>query len=114
MGTMVPYCQKAVKELNASGLSVGLMAMSCPKDPDLAAIREAARTGAVVTCEDHNVWTGLGASVAEALALGGIACRLEMLGVRRYASSGTPDDLYAEQGIDPASVVAAVKKLVKG
>ena len=53
----------------------------------------------------------IGATVAEALALSGIACKLEMLGVRCYASSGMPDDLYAEQGIDPASVVAAVKKL---
>lgn len=113
MGTMVPYCQKAVAELNASGLSVGLLAMSCPKDPDIASIKAAASTGAIVTCEDHNVWTGLGASVAEVLALHGIQCRFEMLGVRRYASSGTPDDLYAEQGIDPASVVAAVRKLLE-
>jgi len=112
MGTMVPYCQRAVAELNAAGLSVGLVAMSCPKDPDVEAIKAAAKTGVLVTCEDHNVWTGLGASVAETLALSGIACKLEMLGVRRYASSGTPDDLYAEQGIDPASVVAAVKRLV--
>jgi len=114
MGTMVCYCQKAVAELNAAGLSVGLIAMSCPKDPDAEAIRKAAATGVVVTCEDHNVWTGLGASVAQVLAANGIACRLEMLGVRRYASSGKPDDLYAEQGIDPASVVQAVKRLVAG
>ncbi|MBM4031127.1 MAG: transketolase [Planctomycetes bacterium] len=113
MGTMVPYCLGAVESLRKEGLGVGLLGMSCPKDPDMAAIREAAKTGVIVTCEDHNVWTGLGASVAEALALGGIACKLEMLGVRRYASSGTPDDLYAEQGIDPASVVAAVKRLTK-
>ncbi len=113
MGTMVPYCQKAVKELNASGLSVGLMAMSCPKDPDVEAIRTAAKTGVIVTCEDHNVWTGLGASVAEVIALSGIACKLEMLGVRRYASSGTPDALYAEQGIDSSSVIRAVNRLVE-
>jgi transketolase len=113
MGTMVPYCLKAVEELNARGLSVGLIGMSCPKDPDVEAIKMAAKTGVVVTCEDHQVWTGLGASVAEALALSGISCKLEMLGVRRYASSGTPDDLYAEQGIDPASVVKTVRKLLR-
>jgi len=112
MGTMVGYCLEAVETLRKEGLSVGLIGMSCPKDPDLAATREAAKTGAIVTCEDHNVWTGLGASVAEALALEGITCRLEMLGVRRYASSGTPEDLYAEQGIDPAAVVQTVRRLV--
>jgi transketolase len=113
MGTMVPYCLQAVDQLRDDGHKVGLIAMSCPTDPDLKAIRAAARTGAIVTCEDHNVWTGLGASVSIALATCGIACRLEMLGVHGYASSGKPDDLYAEKGIDPASVVKAVKKLLR-
>jgi len=113
MGTMVAYCLKAVEALKEQGLSVGLSAMSCPVDPDVRAIKAAAKTGAIVTCEDHNVWTGLGSSVSLALAMNGISCRLEMLGVKRYASSGTPDDLYAEQGIDPAAVVKAVKKLVR-
>jgi len=112
MGTMVAYCLKAVEALRAEGLSVGLIAMSCPKDPDIAAIKTAATTGVIVTCEDHNVWTGLGASVAEALALNGLSCKLRMLGVGRYASSGTPEDLYAEQGIDPASVAKAVRELL--
>ncbi len=113
MGTMVPYCQQAVDDLREDGHDVGLIGMSCPVDPDIKAIRRAAKTGAIVTCEDHNVWTGLGASVALALATNGIACRLEMLGVRGYASSGTPEDLFAEQGIDPASVKKTVKKLLR-
>jgi transketolase len=113
MGTMVSYCMTAVDALAEAGLSVGLIGMSCPAAPDMKAIKAAARTGAIVTCEDHNVWTGLGASVAMALARSGIACRLEMLGVADYASSGTPDDLYAEKGLDPKSVVKAVKKLVR-
>jgi len=113
MGTMVCYCLAAVETLKGQGYSVGLIGVSCPAAPDVAAIKAAARTGAIVTCEDHDVWTGLGASVSMALATSGIACKLEMLGVKRYASSGTPDDLYAEQGIDPASVVKAVKKLVR-
>ena len=113
MGTMVSYCVQACDLLREAGLEVALYAMSCPTAPDLKAVRAAARTGAIVTCEDHNVWTGLGSSVALSLATLGIACRLEMLGVRRYASSGKPDDLYVEQGIDPKSVVRAVKKLLR-
>jgi len=113
MGTMVSYCLQAVEALAEQGLKVGLMAMPCPTEPDMKAIRAAARTGAIVTCEDHNVWTGCGATVATALALHGIACPLEMLGIRDYASSGTPDALYAEKRIDPASVVKAVKKLTR-
>jgi transketolase len=112
MGTMVGYCQQAVDRLNAEGHRVGLIAMTCPADPDIAALRAAAKTGAIVTCEDHSVWTGLGASVALALARLGLPCKLEMLGVHHYASSGTPEDLFAEKGIDAASVVKAVRKLL--
>ncbi|MFW6107201.1 MAG: transketolase [bacterium] len=113
MGTMVSYCLRSVEQLREEGHKVGLIALPCPTDPDVKALRAAARTGIIVTCEDHNVWTGLGASVAMALAREGLACRLEMLGVDDYASSGTPDDLFAEHGIDPASVVKAVKKLIR-
>jgi len=113
MGTMVGYCLEAVAALEAQGLRVGLIGMSCPTDPDMKAIRAAARTGAVVTVEDHSKWTGLGASVGMALSLQRIPCQFEMLGVADYASSGTPDDLYAEHGIDPTSVAKAVKKLVR-
>ena len=113
MGTMVPYCLAAVEALNAQGLSVGLIGMSTPTDPDMKAIRAAAKTGAIVTCEDHNVWTGVGSSVSIAMAMMGLSCPITMLGVGRYASIGTPDDLYAEQGIDPKSVAKAVKKLIR-
>ena len=113
MGTMVPYCFQAWQMLADEGLKVALIAMACPTEPDVAAIRRAARTGAIVTCEDHNVRTGLASTVAQVIADKGLATSLTALGVARYASSGTPADLYAEQGIDPASVVKAVKKLVR-
>ena len=113
MGTMVAYCVEAVDALAAEGIQVGLMGMPCPTHPDMRAIRAAAKTGAIVTVEDHNVWTGCGATVAMALALEGISCPLEMLGVHDYASSGTPLDLYTEKGLDPKSVAKAVKKLIR-
>jgi len=113
MGTMVSYCLDAVETLAAKGHSVGLIGMSCPVAPDIKAIKAAAKTGAIVTCEDHNVWTGLGSSVSLALSMNGIACEFAMLGVDGYASSGTPEDLYAEKGIDPASVARAVARLIR-
>ena len=113
MGTMVSYCLQAVEALADEGYKVGLIGMACPTDPDMRAIRAAAKTGVVVTCEDHSKWTGLGASVGMALAMKGLGCQFEMLGVDDYASSGTPDDLYAEKGIDPAAVARAVKKLIR-
>ncbi|MFW6162559.1 MAG: transketolase C-terminal domain-containing protein, partial [Planctomycetota bacterium] len=113
MGTMVGYCLQAVEALKEKGHKVGLLGMPCPTDPDMRAIRAAAKRGPIVTCEDHNKWTGLGASVGMALALMGLRCEFEMLGAEDYASSGTPEALFAEKGIDPAAVVKAVETLIR-
>jgi len=65
-----------------------------------------------VTVEDHHVVTGLGASVATTLLDQGRAVPLKRLGVTHYASSGKPAELYAEQGLDAASIAATVKGLL--
>jgi transketolase len=63
----------------------------------------------VVTVEDHNVRTGLGASVAEWLALHGRSAQLMRLGVDGYRSSGAARDLYAREGLDSAGITAALR-----
>ena len=68
--------------------------------------------GRLLTYEDHNVHTGLGAIVAGALGDAGIGAKLKRLGVSRYGTSGKPDDLFAEQGLAPSDLIAAARALV--
>jgi transketolase len=75
-------------------------------------VRSAARTGGVVTAEDHSVIGGLGGAVAEALV-----CHhpvpVEMVGVRdRFGTSGEPAELAAHFGVDAPAIVAAVHRLL--
>ncbi|MFP3870660.1 MAG: transketolase [Syntrophobacteria bacterium] len=94
------------------GLRLGVLNMASIKPLDRKAILEAARTGLVVTVEDHNLNSGLGVMVSNVLAEEGVSCRFTRLGLSSYSTSGKPDDLYRLQGLDPESVAAAVKRLL--
>lgn len=108
MGGMTGRAVKAWELLKEQGVEAMVLSMASPSDPDLEAIARAAATGLIVTYEDHHVRTGLGSVVANALAEQGLACKLIKLGVSRYGSSGTPEELYKNQGLDPASLAATV------
>ena len=69
---------------------------------------EAAQTGAIVVYEDHNQRSGLGSLVAGMLMEAGVMCQFRRMGIKRYGSSGSPGELYAEQGLEVGDVVEAV------
>ncbi|HOT95924.1 MAG TPA: transketolase [bacterium] len=113
MGGMVGRAVKAWELLQAEGIDIMVFSMSCPTDPDLEAITLAAKSGLIVTYEDHNVHTGLGSAVANSLAAAGIGCKLVKLGISRYGSSGIPDELYKSQGLDPENVAHTIRTALK-
>lgn len=112
-GVMVYRAVEASDALRAEGIGLRVVNASSLKPFDRACVVDAARSvGRLLTYEDHNPETGLGAIVAGVLADEGIGARLKRLGVTRYGSSGKPDDLFAEQGLAPADVVRAVKAML--
>lgn len=113
IGSMVSRAIDAREMLKSKGITCLLLNVSCPLDLDENAIRRAASTGVIVTCEDHNVRTGLGSIVAGFIAENGLSVKFKKLGVSGYSRSGKPDDLYREQGLDPESVAEAVRSLTK-
>jgi len=113
MGGMVGRAVKAWELLKAEGIEVMVLSMACPSDPDMEALARAAKTGLIVTYEDHHVRTGLGSAVANALADAGLATRLIKLGIARYGSSGIPDELYRSQGLDPENLARTIKSALK-
>ena len=67
-GEMVYYALEAARLLAREGISVSVYDMHTLRPLDEAAILEAARTGLVVTVEEHHVNGGLGGATAQALA----------------------------------------------
>ena len=108
-GAVLPYAVEAQEKLaREHGLTLSLLNFASIKPLDNAAVLEAAKTGLIVTVEDHHVDTGLGSRVACVLADAGVACRLIRLGVKNYGLSGKPADLYRMEGLDTTGIVETV------
>jgi transketolase len=107
-GGMVYRAVQAWEKLRKKGIEVQVLNISCLSDLDIDAILESARTGIVITYEDHHIQTGLGSLIANVLAEHGLGIRFRKLGITQYSSSGKPDDLYRIQGLDVESLVQKV------
>ena len=108
MGGMVYKADQAWQKLSQRGVAVQVLNIPCPSDLDSEAILEAAKTGILITYEDHHIQTGLGSLIANFIAEHGLRVRFRKLGIRQYGSSGKPDELYRSQGLDVESLVRAV------
>ncbi len=96
--------------LATSGIEARVVDMASlkPIDADLI-LESAARTGAIVTAENHNIVGGLGSAVAEVLMDEGIGLPFKRVGVQdRFCEGGTTPYLMNKFGLDaPAIAVAA-------
>jgi transketolase len=111
-GAVTPNVMEAHQILKDQGIDVGVLIMASIIPIDGDAILEAAKTGVVLTVEDHHVDTGLGSIVANVMADAGVATTFKRLGVTRYGASGKPADLYAMQGLDAKSIAASFQAIV--
>ena len=113
-GIMVSKALEAAELLKAKGIEAEVINASTIKPFDgEAVLRSAARTGCVVTAEEHNVFGGLGSAVAEVLSQGGPA-PLEILGVNDvFGESGSPDELLVKFGLTPEAIVTRAEAAMK-
>lgn len=113
-GHLVWESLEAAKRLHQQGISAEVINIHTIKPLDEEAIlASVAKTGCVVTAEEHNYLGGLGESVAGLLARKGPAPQ-EMVAVQdSFGESGKPDQLMAKYKIDNKAVEAAVVKVLK-
>ena len=98
-GTMLHRAVTVSDHLSQRGIAIGVINAPSPTCLNEESVLEAAKTGLVITYEDHHMRTGLGCSVARIIA-GRTLCRFITLGVTEYGGSGPPSELYAEQGLN--------------
>ncbi|MEX0832671.1 MAG: transketolase C-terminal domain-containing protein [Actinomycetota bacterium] len=111
-GATVHEALKAADELAKDGTKARVLNFHTIKPIDGTAILEAAKTGKIVSVEDHHVSGGLGSAVAEVLAEAGSGARLTILGTKDYGQSGTPEELYDAYGISAKHVAEAARTLL--
>ena len=112
-GIMVSKTVEAAELLAAEGISAAVVNISTikPLDAELI-IAQAQKTGAIVTCEEHNIYGGLGSAVAEVLVEN---CPVPMarVGVAdKFGESGLPDELLEKYGLTAANIAAQAKAVI--
>lgn len=112
-GIMVSRALTAAETLANEGISAKVVNIHTWKPIDEEKILECAKkTGAIVTCENHNVYGGLGSAVAEVLAKHN-PTPMEMVGVQdEFGQVGKNAYLSSVYHFTVDDIVTAVKKAI--
>lgn len=112
-GHLVWKSIEAANILKEKGISAEVINIHTIKPLDEEAIlKSVAKTGCVVSAEEHQMHGGLGDSVAQLLARKQPAPQ-EFVAVNdSFGESGTPEELMTKYGIDTNDVVAAAEKAI--
>ena len=114
-GIMVAAAIEAASALALEGIDAAVVDIHTIKPLDNELVLEyAAKTGRVVTAEEHTVIGGLGGAVAELIGEK-LPTRMKRVGVNDcFGKSAKASEALDMFGLNAASVAAAVRALVKG
>lgn len=112
-GIMVSRALTAAETLASEGISAKVVNIHTWKPIDEEKILECAKkTGAIVTCENHNVYGGLGSAVAEVLAKHN-PTPMEMVGVQdEFGQVGKNAYLSGVYHLTAEDIVSAARKVL--
>lgn len=111
-GVMVHKAIEAAGQLATNGLSARVINMSTINPIDETAILAAARTGAIVTVEEHSVRGGLGGAVAEIVATNE-PTPMRILGFPGFLPTGSAEWLMEHSGLTAAGIADAARQILK-
>ena len=110
VGKLVGAAEKAAAALAADGIEATVWDVRCCAPLDPAMIADAARHGAVVTCEDGIRDGGIGMTIADQVHALAPAVPVEVLGVPTvFIPQAKPDRILASMGLDADGIEAAVR-----
>jgi transketolase len=110
-GHMVWNAIQAGIALEEKGISVEVVNIHTIKPLDEAAVIETlTKTGCAVTAEEHNIYGGLGDSIAQ-VAAKNCPVPIEYVGTKDvFGESGTPAQLLKKYGLDVPDIIAAAER----
>jgi transketolase len=115
-GSIMGDAYTAAKELEQEHISVNLVNVNSlkPMNRD-GIIKEAKKTGKVITLEEHNIEGGLGSMIAENLLEAGVNCKFRRMGFRDEfcRDYGWHQDLKKEYRLSPEHIADACREMVK-
>ena len=112
-GHLVWESLEAAKILHNSGINAEVINIHTIKPLDEKLILESiSKTKCVVSAEEHNFLGGLGESISRVLAKNLPAPQEYVATQDTFGESGTPAQLMKKYGLDAASIVEKVKKVI--
>ena len=113
-GHLVWEALEAAKTLNEKGITAEVINIHTikPLDKDII-LKSVAKTGAIVTAEEHNFLGGLGESVARVLAEHTPTPQEFIATKDTFGESGTPAQLMDKYGLNAKAIVAATEKVIQ-
>lgn len=113
-GVMVAEALEAAELLAKDGIEAEVIDVMSIKPIDVETITgSVAKTGAIVTCEEHSIIGGLGSAVAELLGEY-VPAPLARVGVKDvFGTSGDPSELMVHFGLTGADIAAAAKGVIE-
>lgn len=113
-GVLTHRAMTAAVMLEDRGISARVVNMACVRPIDEAAIESAAgETGAILTCEEHTTFGGLGSAVAE-IVVETCPVPMKRLGVPGvFAHTASANVLLDDFGMSPAAIADSAADLVK-
>ena len=113
-GHLVWEALEAAKILKEQGISAEVINIHTIKPLDDAIIiKSVAKTGCIVTAEEHNFMGGLGESVARVLSLNHPTPQEFVATQDTFGESGTPAQLMDKYGLNKEAIVAATQKVIQ-
>lgn len=113
-GHLVWEAIQAGEQLEAMGISAEIINIHTIKPLDEEAIlKSVAKTGCVVTAEEHNRLGGLGDSVAQVLIKNKPAPQEYVAVDDSFGESGTPEQLMEKYKLNAPAIVEAVQKVMQ-
>lgn len=113
-GEPVHECLKAAEQLEQKGCSARVLDMHTLKPLDEEAILFAAKeTGLIITAEEHSIYGGLGAAVAQVTSA---SCPVKVKSLAipdEYTVSGTTTQVFHHYGLDAEGICRMAEEALK-
>ena len=111
-GVAVVRALEAAAQLAAVGIEAEVLDLASLKPLDRELLLESvARTGAIISVEDHNIEGGLGSAIARELLEAGLHPRFRALGIRDTftESAAKPEHIREKYGLGAGAIVEAAR-----
>lgn len=113
MGAMLSKAIEAYEVLGKEGIKIKIYNLSSPFAIAPEIIKESAKTGLIITYEDHITDTGIGSIIAQIIAEEKIDTEFVKMGIMEYGGSDEPDALYRHYKLDALSLATVIKGSLK-